>query len=166
MKKNLNILIGSLITWISLSSLWVAFADDISSSLTNTWSIKQWLYKNEKSETIKTILKKQENGEELTVEESELLEKINNHKWKWNKGHKWFWKMFLTDEEKVALESMTDDEKKVFLETKKEEIKQLRDSEESVIDKLLAGETLTQEEDVIRNELIKKRAERKANLSN
>lgn len=166
MKKNLNILIGSLIAWISISSLWVAFADDITSSLTNSGSIKQWLYKYEKSETIKMILQKQENGEELTVEETDLLEKLNNHKWRWNKNHKWLWRMFLTEDEKIALESMTDEEKITFMENKKEEIQIIRESEESVIDKLLAGESLTQEEELIRNEIIKKRSERKANLFN
>jgi len=44
----------------------------------------------------------------------------------------------LTEEEKTALESMTDDEKKAFFDTKKAEMQVKRQSHEAVIDKLLA----------------------------
>jgi len=44
----------------------------------------------------------------------------------------------LTAEEKTALESMTNDEKKAFFETKKAEMQAKRESHEAVIDKLLA----------------------------
>lgn len=70
----------------------------------------------------------------------------------------------LTDAEKIALESMSDEEKKTFFDTKKSEMKAERESHRNVIDKLLAGETLTAEEETIRAEIIKKRAERKAQM--
>lgn len=75
----------------------------------------------------------------------------------------------LTDEEKTALESMTTEEKQTFIETKKAEKKAereakkaQRESYETVIDKLLAWETLTSAEENLRSEIIEKRAERKA----
>ena len=68
----------------------------------------------------------------------------------------------LTTEEKTALESMTDAEKKAFFESKQTEAKVKMETRESVIDKLLAGTTLTSEEETIRQEIIKERAEMKA----
>ena len=44
----------------------------------------------------------------------------------------------LTDEEKTALESMTDEEKQTFFETKRAQQKAKMEARESVIDKLLA----------------------------
>lgn len=68
----------------------------------------------------------------------------------------------LTDAEKTALESMTDEQKKAFYETKRAESEAKRTAHEAVIDKLLAGTTLTAEEETIRQEIITARAERKA----
>ncbi|MDD2565732.1 MAG: hypothetical protein PHZ26_04150 [Candidatus Gracilibacteria bacterium] len=54
----------------------------------------------------------------------------------------------LTETEKTQLESMTDAEKKTFLDAKKEAQKVERDAKENVIDKLINGETLTDSEKV------------------
>jgi len=71
------------------------------------------------------------------------------------------WMMNLTDEEKTSLESMTDDEKKSFFETKRKELELKQEQRETVIDKLLAGETLTSAEELIRKEIITQRTEMK-----
>lgn len=88
-------------------------------------------------------------------------------KQKFKKGKAWFMKS-ITDEEKTALESMDDEEKKAFFEAKKVERKAEKEAKkierlahENVIDKLLAWETLTSDEETLRSEIIEKRAERK-----
>lgn len=68
----------------------------------------------------------------------------------------------LTDAEKTALESMTDTEKQAFFDKKRAEAETKRDAREAVIDKLLAGTTLTTDEETLRKEIITERAERKA----
>ena len=72
----------------------------------------------------------------------------------------------LTTEEKTSLESMTNEEKKAFFEARKFEKKAKRDSREGVIDKLLAWEVLTADEEVVRAEIIKERADRKDEMVN
>jgi hypothetical protein len=66
---------------------------------------------------------------------------------------------------------MTNDEKKEFFDTNRIERKAYMDtrklerqSHEAVIDKLINGETLTAEEEVIREEIKIKRADRKAKM--
>lgn len=78
------------------------------------------------------------------------------------------WMKWLTDDEKNQVESMTDEDKKAFLETKKAERNVEREAKqaerqvhEKVIDKLLEGESLTADEETLRAEIIEKRAERK-----
>ena len=68
----------------------------------------------------------------------------------------------LTSAEKTALESMTDTEKKAFFETKQTENEAKKIAHETVIDKLLAGTTLTSDEETVRQEIITQRAEMKA----
>lgn len=70
----------------------------------------------------------------------------------------------LTDAEKTALTSMTDEQKKAFFETKKTQMEAIRTARENVIDKLLAWTTLTQEEENIRAEIITQRAEMKVEM--
>lgn len=67
----------------------------------------------------------------------------------------------LTDAEKTALEAMTDTEKQTFFETKRTTQKAKIEAHENVIDKLLAWSTLTSEEEAVKAEIIKVRAERK-----
>ncbi|MDP2090834.1 MAG: hypothetical protein Q8K30_04525 [Candidatus Gracilibacteria bacterium] len=77
----------------------------------------------------------------------------------------------LTDAEKTALKSMTNDEKKAFYDKKGLENKKIMDEnfakkekEEAVIDALLAGNKLTDEQNALRNEIIKERNERKIEM--
>jgi hypothetical protein len=59
---------------------------------------------------------------------------------------------------------MTSDEKQAFMEEKREEMKTHFESRELVIDKLLNKETLNNEEDNLRLEIIKERSERKLQM--
>ena len=68
----------------------------------------------------------------------------------------------LTDAEKTALSSMSDSEKQAFFEKKRAEMEAKRDAHEAVIDKLLAGTALTTDEETVRQEIIKDRADMKA----
>lgn len=68
----------------------------------------------------------------------------------------------LTDEEKESLKDMTREEKREFFETKLEEHIAEVEARENVIDKLLAWEELTDEEEEIRQEIIEQRAQAKA----
>ncbi len=68
----------------------------------------------------------------------------------------------LTDAEKTTLNTMSDSEKQAFFEKKITEMKAKRDAHEALIDKLLAGTTLTSEEETLRQEIIKERTEMKA----
>nr|MDD3720668.1 hypothetical protein [Candidatus Gracilibacteria bacterium] len=70
----------------------------------------------------------------------------------------------LTDAEKTALQSMTAEQKKAFFENKMTTEKAKRDAKETVIDKLLAGQSLTADEETIRQEIIKERADRKTQM--
>lgn len=183
MKNNVKILAGALITAITATSVWMTFANE--ETQTQTWllnKVKQRveLTVEQKAEMdeIKSIFDKQKSWETLTAEESAKLEefKSNNPKiWREGKG-KWMWKWFdkmwkwwfmnhLTEEEKTALESMTDDEKKAFFDTKKAEMQVKRQSHEAVIDKLLAWEKLTADEEAVRAEIIKHRAEMKTKMT-
>ena len=88
--------------------------------------------------------------------------------WDFKKGKDWFMKG-ITDEEKESLAEMTEEEKQEFFAQKRSERdaemeakKAERQAYETVIDKLLAGEILTSKEEVLRAEIIEKRAERKA----
>lgn len=73
---------------------------------------------------------------------------------------KWGFKASLTAEEQTALESMTGEEKKEFFTLKREEKKAERQAESDVIDALLAGDSLTPEQEIIRSEIITKRAQK------
>lgn len=72
--------------------------------------------------------------------------------------------MNLTDEEKTAIEAMSDEERNEYFESKKSEREALKNAKENVIDKLLAWDTLTSDEELIRAELIETRAEKKAEM--
>lgn len=65
----------------------------------------------------------------------------------------------LTDEEKTALESMTDEEKQAFFEGKKAEKKAEKEARKAVVDKLVAGESLTSAEETLRLEMLEKVSE-------
>ena len=102
----------------------------------------------------------------------------------WKKGNK-MGKMNLTETEKESIKDMSQEEKKAFMEAKKEAFKNMTDEEKTalkekmqaekeaknverqaksqVIDDLLAGKTLTADQETLRNEIISERAEKKAN---
>lgn len=91
-----------------------------------------------------------------------------NENWSWgliwneNFWFKWMpWFIDLTSDEKTKLENMTNDEKKVFFDSKKLENDKKIESRELVIDKLLNGTTLTSEEELIKQEIITQRNEMK-----
>lgn len=62
----------------------------------------------------------------------------------------------LSEEEKTALEAMSDEEKKAFFEAKKAQMIAQKEAGKAVIDKLLAGESLTAAEEAIRGEMLMK----------
>jgi Spy/CpxP family protein refolding chaperone len=68
----------------------------------------------------------------------------------------------LTDAENTALTSMSDADKKAFLEKKRTEMQAKREANEAIIDKLLTGQALTANEEMTRKTIITERAERKA----
>jgi hypothetical protein len=83
-------------------------------------------------------------------------------------GNRWMnvnWPMGnnLTTAEKTAFDAMTTTEKQAFLEKKQVENQAKHDAHEVVIDKLLAGTALTPTEETLKQEMIKNRAEMKAN---
>lgn len=96
--------------------------------------------------------------------------KMQFHKWdfgqRWDFANKGFgkWNFFdaMTDDEKTAFETMTQDEKKDYMENKRIENEEKMQAREDVIDALLAWKTLTSEQQTIKAEIIKERAERKA----
>ena len=71
----------------------------------------------------------------------------------------------LTDAEKTALTTMTTEQKQAFLAQKRAEMEARRTAHETVIDKLLAGQALTAQEETTRQEIIKERAERKTEMT-
>lgn len=68
----------------------------------------------------------------------------------------------LTDAEKTKLATMTDTEKQAFFETKMTAEKALRDAKETVIDKLINGETLSDAEKATLATIKTERAQEKA----
>lgn len=180
MKRNVKILAWALITAMTAASIWVSFADNSS-----TWTLnsnkkfeRPSMTTEQKAEmdAIRAILDKKRNWETLTADEQAKLDTFEANKpnfwsmWEWMKwwerGEKWWFMNWLTTEEKTALESMTNDEKKAFFDAKKVELTAKRDAREGVIDKLLAWQTLTADEEVVRAEIIKERADRKAETVN
>lgn len=185
--KNKKLLTGLLLTTIVVGWISATFASDSTNSwITNT--IKEYwrwftMTAEQKIEidAMKVIFDKKKNGETLTTDEQAKLttfEANRPQRWEW----KWFgwkmwerwewkwigWKMWgqfmnnLTDAEKTALTTMTDTEKQAFFEKKREENKVKRDAHENVIDKVLAGKTLTSDEETTKQEIIKERADKKA----
>lgn len=70
-------------------------------------------------------------------------------------GKRWVYAK-LTEEEKLAIETMSHEEKKAFLETKKSEMQEKRSEHKAVIEKLFAWEGLTASEEATRLEMLAK----------
>lgn len=107
---------------------------------------------------VREIFEKSRNGEVLTSDEQNIFDRAKSHFTK--KGHKGFGKRkglkHLSEEEREALETMTDDEKKAFFDSKKEEMQAKKEARKSVIDTLISGNTLTTEQETIRVEMLEK----------
>jgi len=71
----------------------------------------------------------------------------------------------LTEAEQTALESMTTEQKQAFFEKKRTEIESQMTARETVIDKLLAGQPLTAEEEALRKTIISERAAHKTEMA-
>lgn len=158
--KSLSILVLSTI----VAGLVISWAN------ANVFKFTWWKDKEEMAK----LFQKSQSWETLTQEEQDLLNKIkNNFGWieleshfkKWINGNmKW-----LTDDEKIALESMSTEEKTAFYAKKRAERKSEmeakkaeREAHEAVIDKLLNWDKLTTDEQAILEQIKTKRAERKA----
>lgn len=184
--KNTKILAGTLV--IALLATTGAYAANTETSSTKWifWKQKIELTDEQKSqmEEVKALFEKVKNWETLTADEQTKLDELKasmpqrwerewgkwfHGKWKGPRwwewfGWKWaFWVGFdnLTDEEETQLESMTDEQKQAFFEAKRQEQEVKMEAREVVIDKLLNGETLTDEQKVIVEEIKAQRAEHK-----
>ena len=109
------------------------------------------------------LIMKARSGEQLTADEQGIIdtlkEKFSDNR-DGKKGFKGYGKRagfkMLTDEEKQALESMSDEEKQAFFEEKKAEMQEIREAHKAVIDALIAGETLSSEQEAMRIEMLEK----------
>lgn len=183
---NNKVLSAILVTWIVATWFaWLSSADDMSIDTNSNNSFKEFRHfkwdwqeltdeQKAQMEEIRTMLEKKKNWETLTSDEQSKLDDFEANRpqgwfeWKWHKWYDWFERDFmwanLTDEEKIALESMTDEEKKQFFEAKIEELKSEKEAKEALIDALLEGKTLTSEQEVLRAQIIQERADRKAKM--
>lgn len=184
--KNTKILAGTLV--VALLATTAAYAANTETSSTKWifWKQKIELTDEQKSQMqeAKALFEKVKNGETLTAEQQTKLDEFKANmpqrwfgkwgkwfdgKWKWPRWWEWFgWKWGfgwgfhnLTDEEKTQLESMTDEQKQTFFETKRAEQEAKMEARETVIDKLLNGETLTDADKLIVEEIKTERVEQK-----
>ena len=115
---------------------------------------------------IRELMQKAKSGETLTVVEQTTLDEAKAARGDkmWKRGNKSEGKMgkHLTDDEKTALESMSDDAKKTFFDAKKAEKTAQKQANKSVIDSLIAGETLSADQETTKATMIAKIAERSA----
>lgn len=124
-----------------------------------------WFFKG--NTEIKELLTKVKSGEELTITEQATLDEAKENRGervkseeKWAKfGGKRMGGWNLTDEEKTEIEVMSDEEKKAFFTAKKSEMTAEKESKKVVMAALIAGETLTAEQEAIRLEMIANRAD-------
>lgn len=177
--KNKKIVSGLIMAAVATTSIWATFAAD---SIKNPWMtntnnmrlFKNNLNQEQKAEmdAIKEIVMKQKNGETLTTEEQTKLQEFQANKtnWQWMWfgmlmwEKKWFWGKFmnnLTDEEKSQIENMTDAERQAFFEKKRDEFEAKMTARSNVMDKILAWQSLTSEEEKIKQEIILERSEMK-----
>jgi len=71
----------------------------------------------------------------------------------------------LTDDERLALESMSNEQKQAFFAEKKAEMTAQKEAGKAVVDKLINGESLTADEEATRLELLAKIEERSGSHS-
>ena len=103
-------------------------------------------------------------AEDKNISSNKIFKEFKKYWWeKWIIWLHAIWNN-LTDAEKISLKTMSDEERKTFFKTKLKEEKAKRELKETVIDKLLAWKTLTTDEENVRAEIIKERAERKKEI--
>ncbi len=170
---NNKILSAVLVLWIA--STWFASfssADETTISISEKFEKRMAsveLTDEQKADMLaaKDLIIKKKSGTDLTEAEQAQLDELKKTlpKKEGRKGNKKGWdkkggkkgmKNHLTDEEKVLVESMSDDEKKAFFETKKAEHTANKEARKTVMDKLLAGIALTAEEETLRVEIATK----------
>jgi hypothetical protein len=104
---------------------------------------------------IREIKEKLESGLEITQAEQTLLDEAKQkkglkHGGKRKGGGK------LSDEEKAELETMSDEEKKAFFEAKKADMNAQKQAKSDMMAALIAGDTLSAEQETMRAELLTK----------
>lgn len=135
--KNKKVLTWVVISTIILTWVWASFASSETNAEKTTNSVKEFT---------KNMWGKMFKGYE------------------WKIWGKFKWDNNLTAEEKTSLKSMSNEEKKAFIESKITQQKANMDAKENVIDKILAWESLTTDEQTIKTEIIKQRADRKIKM--
>lgn len=134
---------NKLLSWVLVLGIAATGFTGLSSADdTNIWTT---LFPNSE---IRELIQKARTGEVLTDDEAVLVEtaKAGRGERQGAKHGKRMGLSFLSDEEKVSLESMTDEEKTTFLEAKKEERKAEHEAQEAIITKLFNGEPITDAE--------------------
>lgn len=108
---------------------------------------------------IQEIKEKLESGLALTVWEQSTLDEAKANRWEKgsHKGGKRKGGGKLSDEEQALLENMSDEEKQAFFIAKKEEMNAQKEAKADVVTALIAGETLTAEQELIRTEILAQR---------
>ena len=182
---NKKILAGTLLaTLVITTATYAANTNSTENTKTTKQKIELTQEQKDQMEEVKALFEKVKNWETLTADEQAKVNEFKaNMPQRWEgKSGKWFegkWKgprwdgwpegrwgfgwgfHNLTDEEKTQLESMTDEEKQAFFETKRAEQEAKMEARETVIDKLLNGETLTDADKLIVEEIKTERAEQK-----
>lgn len=165
-----------IIAWAVLTAIFATWAYTYASENSTGTLVK---------DEIMQIVKKARSWETLTADEQTKLNSIKSKRnsktssgelnedrgfdhdkwWMWKMMWEWMWfgpMIQLTDAEKTSLKSMSDTEKKAFFDKKRLEAEAKKDARKTVIDKLLAGTALSSDEETVRAEIIKERAEMKA----
>ena len=97
-------------------------------------------------------------GSTLTQTKSEIQQRFGGQKEK--RGYDGYGKRagfgHLTEDEKASLESMTDTEKQAFFAAKKSEMEAQKIAHKAVIDALIAGQSLTADQEAMRLEMLAK----------
>lgn len=116
---------------------------------------------------IRELIMKARSGEELSSDEQAKIDEIKAQFSERKSGDKDGKRGFkghgkragfkmLTDEERASLESMTDEQRQEFFATKKAEMQEKREAHKTLIDALIAGETLSGEQEELRSEMLEK----------
>lgn len=182
---NKKILAGTLLaTLVITTAAYAANTNWTENTKTTKQKVELTQEQKDQMAEVKALFEKVKNWETLTADEQAKVDEFKanmpqrwegkhgkwfDDKWKWprwEEGFGWRWGFGgwfhnLTDEEKTQLESLSDEEKQAFFETKRAEQEAKMEARETVIDKLLNSETLTDADKVIVAEIKAERAEQK-----